>query len=67
MDREYDIFEKVQGGSPIRRDRVRGPREAHSTLTKLAKTSENEFYVMCVPTREVLERANSPRHKAPNG
>ena len=67
MDREYDIFEKLPGVPPIWRDHVRGALAAHSRLIKLAETCDHEFYVMDVPNREVLERANSHKPNMGNG
>jgi len=59
MEREYDIFEKVDG-QEMWRCSVFGHEAAIARLKELAVKSDNEFVVMYVPTKSVI--ATLKRH-----
>jgi hypothetical protein len=58
MQREYDIFEKVDG-QEVWRCSVVGHEAAISRLKELAAKSDNEFVVMYIPTRSVIATLKS--------
>jgi hypothetical protein len=59
MNRDYDIFEKLPGGDVVWRAFVPGLENARAKLQNLAKNSENEFFAIHTPTKEIVVRVNS--------
>jgi hypothetical protein len=55
MDREYDIFENVEG-QHIWRCSVVGHEAAIGKLKEMAAMSHHEFIVMHLPTKSVIAR-----------
>jgi hypothetical protein len=53
VDREYDIFEKVDGHE-LWRCSVVGHEAAIAKLKELAAKSKNEFVVIYIPTKSVI-------------
>lgn len=65
MNREYDIFEQLPDGGVVWRGFVIGIEAARTKLHVLADGSQHEFFAMHTPTREIVERVNTP--KGPSG
>jgi hypothetical protein len=61
MNREFDVFECVPGGSVMWRGTVLGLMQARITLHKLAKKTNNECFAICIPTGELVFRADASR------
>lgn len=61
VNREYDIFEQLPDGSVAWRGFVIGIEAARAKLHVLADGSRNEFFAIHTPTREIVERVNSPK------
>ena len=59
MDREYDVFEIFPDGTHIWRAFVRGLVDARARVVELSEGSQNEFYAIHTPTKEVV--ANTPK------
>ena len=59
MNRDYDIFEKLAGGSFVWREMVVGRENARLKVQGLAKSSSNEFFAIHTPTREIITRENA--------
>jgi hypothetical protein len=60
MDREYDIFETVEGGQ-IWRCSVVGLEASVAKLKELAGQSPNEFMLMHFGTNSVIAKFKSPK------
>jgi hypothetical protein len=58
MNREYDIFEKLTDGSVLWRGLVQGLEPARAKLNQLATSSQNEFFAMHTPTKDIVVRVN---------
>ena len=54
MNQQYDLFEKLPDGCKLWRMSVRGREAALQKLRDLARKSENSFFAMHLPTREVI-------------
>jgi hypothetical protein len=59
MNREYDIFEKVEG-SLLWRCSVLGLDPSMARLKELAEQSTNEFTLMHLGSNAVIARLNAP-------
>jgi hypothetical protein len=59
LERIYDIFEQLPNGSRILRACAKGLESARPKLEELAAGSENEFYAIHVPTKEIVARTGS--------
>jgi len=59
VNRDYDIFEKLAGGSFVWREMVVGRENARLKVQGLAKSSSNEFFAIHTPTREIITRENA--------
>jgi CheY-like chemotaxis protein len=57
MDREYDVFE-LSKGSPVWHSRAKGLLEARAALQQLSRKTQNECFVMHLPTKEIVARVN---------
>ncbi|HLW83005.1 MAG TPA: hypothetical protein VKS20_13290 [Candidatus Acidoferrales bacterium] len=64
MEREYDIFEQLPGGSPVWRGHASGLPNVRLKLQELAATTANECYAIHLATKEVVARLTV---KAPGG
>jgi len=53
---EYELFEKRENGSAIRRGRVIGMRAAIAEAEKLAGECGNEIFVLDANTRAIIRR-----------
>jgi hypothetical protein len=60
MDRQYDIFERVDG-ELVWRAVMMGRELATRKLKELGANSPNEFVVMHVPTKSVIATINSSK------
>jgi hypothetical protein len=58
VNRDYDIFEKLPGGSPVWREMVVGRDNARLKMQGHAKLSSNEFFAIHTPTQEIIARDN---------
>ena len=58
VNRDYDIFEKLAGGSFVWREMVVGRENARLKMQGLAKLSSNEFFAIHTPTKEIIAREN---------
>jgi hypothetical protein len=59
MNRVYDAFEVLPDGTLIWRATVEGHQRAIDELWKVAKSSENEFRLMHLPTKTVIATINN--------
>ena len=57
--REYELFEKREDGSAIRRGLVVGLHAAVAEAEKLATESGNEIFVLDANTRAIVHRIGS--------
>lgn len=57
MDRDYDLFELVDG-TPIWRQHAQGLEDARIKLFELARRTPNECHAVHLPTHEVAARIN---------
>ena len=57
MDREYDIFELVQG-APMWRGHALGLLQARAKLLEISRRTSNELIAMHVLTKEIAARMN---------
>ena len=58
MDRDYDIFERIDG-QLVWRAVISGHKLSIHKLTELSVTSQNEFVVLHMPTKAVIAVVNS--------
>src|ERR1700746_784282 len=58
MNREYDLFERLRDDSVLWRGHVSGLESARLKLTEIVKETENECFVMHLPTKEIVIRMN---------
>jgi hypothetical protein len=58
MNREYDLFERLHDDSVLWRGHVTGLESARSKLAEIAKETDNECFVMHLPTKEIVIRVN---------
>jgi hypothetical protein len=59
MDRQYDLFEKMDG-ELVWKEAVVGHTEAVKRLQELGATSSNEFVLMHLASDAVIAVINSP-------
>ena len=67
MDREYDIFERLQDGSTLWRDAVHGLENALLKLEEIAKKTTNECFAMHLPTQEIIASAGRGKQSSHTG
>ena len=60
MNREYDLFERLPDGLLVWRAVVSGLENARIRLQELAKLSNNEYFAIHTPTKEIVDRVNTP-------
>ncbi|MGB6481940.1 MAG: hypothetical protein WBE86_00480 [Candidatus Acidiferrales bacterium] len=60
MDRTYDLFGKLSGGSLLWKNKLTGLNEALARLQELGSSSSNEHFVMHLPSKAVVARVNAP-------
>jgi len=53
---EYDVFEEHPDGSTLWRDSVVGLTNARARAEQLSKLSTNQFYVIHIPTKQIVVR-----------
>jgi hypothetical protein len=53
---EYDVFEEHSDGSTLWRDSVVGLKNARLRAEQLSRLSTNQFYVIHVPTKQIVVR-----------
>jgi CheY-like chemotaxis protein len=58
VEREYDLFEQLNDGSPMWRGHASGLHEVRRQLAELSKVTKNECFAMHLPTKEIVARAN---------
>lgn len=58
MDREYDLFELLDDGTPMWRGHVFGLLEARRQLQDIGTRSRNQCFAIHLPTREIVARVN---------
>src|SRR5689334_6178470 len=58
MEREYDIFEQLADGSPLWRGHTVGLRTATLLLKKMAQSTRNECFAICLQDQLVVARIN---------
>lgn len=58
MERDYDLFERSQDNSLVRRGSVHGLENARRKLQELAKTTTNECFATYTPTRQIVALVN---------
>jgi hypothetical protein len=61
LNREYDIFEKLPDGGLLWRAVVIGHENAIAKLREVAAKTENECFVMYVPTNAVIATLKDPK------
>jgi hypothetical protein len=64
VDREYDLFETVNG-EPIWRCSVIGLEPATAKLKELAAVTRNELRLMHLPSNSLIAQANSKADSEP--
>jgi hypothetical protein len=67
MDREYDIFERLEDGSTLWRDAVNGLENALLKLEEVAKKTTNECFAMHLPTQEIIASAGGSKQSSEIG
>ena len=65
MRRVYDVFERFSDNSTLWRATVTGRFEADRRLRELAEHSENEFFLIEVPTEKFLPTVPAPKSTRP--
>ena len=58
MDRDYDLFERLQDNSLVWRGSVHGLENARRKLQKLAKRTTNECFATFTATRQIVALVN---------
>jgi hypothetical protein len=58
VDRDYDLFEQFPDGSVIWKNRISGREASIAKLTELATQTQNEIYVIHLPSKEIIARLN---------
>ncbi|MGH9436372.1 MAG: hypothetical protein ACRD22_00405 [Terriglobia bacterium] len=58
MERDYDLFEQLADGTPMWRGHASGLHDARRQLREVSNTTQNECFVMYLPTKEIVARLN---------
>lgn len=58
MERDYDLFERLQDNSLVWRGSVHGLENARRKLQELAKRTTNECFATYTPTRQIVALVN---------
>jgi hypothetical protein len=58
MERNYDLFERLQDDSLVWRGSVHGLESTRRKLQELAKKTNNECFAMFMPTRQIVALLN---------
>lgn len=58
MERDYDLFERLQDNSLVWRGSVHGLENARRKLQELAKRTTNECFAMYTPNRQIVALMN---------
>ena len=58
MERDYDLFERLQDNSLVWRVSVHGLENARRKLQELAKRTTNECFATYTPTRQIVALVN---------
>ncbi|MGB9244400.1 MAG: hypothetical protein WCC03_13680 [Candidatus Acidiferrales bacterium] len=66
MDRDYDLFERLDDGSVIWRACVRGIENAIAKLKEMGGDSPNEHFAIHTPTKAVVARVNATSSDEPD-
>jgi hypothetical protein len=62
MERDYDLFERLQDQSLVWRGSVHGLENARRKLEEVSKGTINECFAMHTPTRQIVVLLNIARH-----
>lgn len=62
MNAEYEIFECLPSGYVNWRDSAPDLTSAHLRLNEFAKNSENDYFGLCLATRELVFRTDGAAH-----
>jgi hypothetical protein len=60
MHRDYDLFEQFSDGSVVWKCRVSGHEASITKLKQLSAQTQNEVFVMHLPTNAVIAKMNVP-------
>lgn len=62
MERDYDLFERLQDQSLVWRGSVHGLENARRKLEEVSKGTTNECFAMHTPTRQIVALLNIAQH-----
>jgi len=64
-DREYDVFENLPDGHNLWRCCIHGIIAASRKVEELSRLTNNEIFAVCIPTKEIVARANAAMKSSP--